>query len=269
MYQDYTKPDKGVLAERIKVARKKAGLTQGQMASRIGVTQPYISKLEKGEHFPEDKTLDKISSALSISKEVLLQPETGDERRNGSNGADKGENAEQKNFENKKIFEMLRNIEGLIKEKYVPERIVPIQDIDSGEKSTVQEVELPVGAGEAFTTDSIVAEHVLPRSITYGATHMLRVRGRSMEPFVMDGDILLVVPQHTIEYEGQMAVVNVGNQTNSVKFVYMEEKQAGLGRNREEATWHPIEEVKVQGIVVGRISTLNVIRECEDRAKLD
>ena len=83
----------------------------------------------------------------------------------------------------------------------------------------------------------------------------------------MDTDILLVVPQSTIEHDGQLAVVNVGNQVNSVKFVYVQGDLVGLGRSRGEARWYSRDEIKIQGIVVGRISTLNVIREFEDRAK--
>jgi SOS-response transcriptional repressor LexA len=98
---------------------------------------------------------------------------------------------------------------------------------------------------------------------------MLRVRGRSMEPYVLDGDMLLVVPQSTIEHDGQLAVVNVGNQANSVKFVYIREDLVGLGKNPEEAVWYHADDLKIQGIVVGRISTFNVIREFEDKAKLD
>jgi len=49
---------------RIKDARKKANLTQDQLAEKTGIPQSHISRLEKGEHSPTFKTLEKIAEAV-------------------------------------------------------------------------------------------------------------------------------------------------------------------------------------------------------------
>lgn len=52
------------LGERIRVARKKAKLTQVQLAAKIGIKQPSLVEIEKGKSRPEDRTLILLSQAL-------------------------------------------------------------------------------------------------------------------------------------------------------------------------------------------------------------
>ena len=53
-------------------ARKKAGLTQAQLAARIGADKGYISRLERGLTVPTVSTLYKIAAAMGLT--VTLQP---------------------------------------------------------------------------------------------------------------------------------------------------------------------------------------------------
>lgn len=48
--------------------RKELGLTQSQLAQRIGVQPNYIVYLEKGERKPSDRTVKKIAEALGMDK---------------------------------------------------------------------------------------------------------------------------------------------------------------------------------------------------------
>ena len=50
----------------IKDARKKAGLTQGELSERTGVTQAHISNIEKGRANPTFKTIEKLASVLDL-----------------------------------------------------------------------------------------------------------------------------------------------------------------------------------------------------------
>jgi DNA-binding XRE family transcriptional regulator len=56
----------GWISLRIRDAREKVGLTQTQLAERAGLPQSHISRLERGEHSPTAKTLEKIALALDI-----------------------------------------------------------------------------------------------------------------------------------------------------------------------------------------------------------
>jgi predicted transcriptional regulator len=48
----------------IKALRRKAGLTQAQLAKLAGVTQAYIAKIEAGKTDPKYSTLERISAVL-------------------------------------------------------------------------------------------------------------------------------------------------------------------------------------------------------------
>ncbi len=53
-------------------ARQAQGLTQGQLAERIGTRQPVISRLESGEGNPTLNQLQKIAKALDLKLKVSL-----------------------------------------------------------------------------------------------------------------------------------------------------------------------------------------------------
>ena len=55
----------------IKSARKKAGLTQYELAERVGITQTSLSQIENGAINPSPKTQKKICEVLNISEPLL------------------------------------------------------------------------------------------------------------------------------------------------------------------------------------------------------
>ena len=59
------------VGERIRSARRRARLTQSDLASAIGVKQPYIVALEAGENLTL-KSLARISAVLGIHPMTLL-----------------------------------------------------------------------------------------------------------------------------------------------------------------------------------------------------
>ena len=59
--------------ENIKNARKKAGLTQSELATAIGVTQKEISRWETGTRTPQVETISNICKALNVSADILLE----------------------------------------------------------------------------------------------------------------------------------------------------------------------------------------------------
>lgn len=54
------------LGERIRTLREDHGVSQSQLAKRIGSTQPSIARLEGGGVTPSLETLDRIASALGL-----------------------------------------------------------------------------------------------------------------------------------------------------------------------------------------------------------
>ncbi len=55
--------------------RKERGLTQEQLAERSGLSQQYLSGLERGQRNPTIVTLYEIAAALGVSHLELLQPD--------------------------------------------------------------------------------------------------------------------------------------------------------------------------------------------------
>lgn len=60
---------------KIKAARKKAGLKQKELASRIGVSESRVSQYESGDQRPRIDTIQKIADGLGITPFDLLGPE--------------------------------------------------------------------------------------------------------------------------------------------------------------------------------------------------
>jgi HTH-type transcriptional regulator/antitoxin HipB len=62
------------LAERVRDAREHVGLTQAELAARIGSTQPAVARLEAGGSIPSIATLRRIATALGFELVVELRP---------------------------------------------------------------------------------------------------------------------------------------------------------------------------------------------------
>ncbi|MEA3030149.1 MAG: hypothetical protein QOG13_1474 [Sphingomonadales bacterium] len=55
--------------------RREAGLTQEQLAERCGLSQQYLSDLERGKLNPTVVTLYELATALGVSHVELVRPD--------------------------------------------------------------------------------------------------------------------------------------------------------------------------------------------------
>jgi transcriptional regulator with XRE-family HTH domain len=55
--------------------RREAGLTQEQLAERSGLSQQYLSDLERGKLNPTVVTLYELATALGVSHVELVRPD--------------------------------------------------------------------------------------------------------------------------------------------------------------------------------------------------
>lgn len=60
------------LAKRMKRLRKKAGLTQEEVAEKTNLSVTFIGLLETGQRKPSLKTLQRIASAIGVKAKDLL-----------------------------------------------------------------------------------------------------------------------------------------------------------------------------------------------------
>jgi transcriptional regulator with XRE-family HTH domain len=70
----------------VRVARRRAGVSQSELAARTGMSQPSIARLEKGQVSPTVITLDRIARALGTDLVIDFEPAPGD-RTGATRGA--------------------------------------------------------------------------------------------------------------------------------------------------------------------------------------
>ena len=62
-----------MLSEKLYALRKKSGLSQEQLAERLGVSRQAISKWESGQSVPESEKLIAVSNYFGVSLDYLLK----------------------------------------------------------------------------------------------------------------------------------------------------------------------------------------------------
>ena len=55
-------------------ARTRAGLTQAQLAKRMGATQPFVARLESGRTRPSTRTLERVAQATGTRLRISFEP---------------------------------------------------------------------------------------------------------------------------------------------------------------------------------------------------
>lgn len=60
------------LGRKVQKFRKQSGLTQEQLAEKVGVSRAYMGYIEQGRNAPSLEVLEKISKSLKVSASELL-----------------------------------------------------------------------------------------------------------------------------------------------------------------------------------------------------
>jgi len=60
------------LGMRIKQVREERGLTQADLAAKVGVHPMYVSRIERGVQVPSLPLLEKLAKALKVEMKHLL-----------------------------------------------------------------------------------------------------------------------------------------------------------------------------------------------------
>ena len=66
--------DEFSVAHELIAARVKAGLTQADVAARMGTTQSVIARMESGRALPSLRTLSRYAQAIGYNASVKLTP---------------------------------------------------------------------------------------------------------------------------------------------------------------------------------------------------
>jgi predicted transcriptional regulator len=65
------------MARELIAARSRAGLTQGQVAERMGTTQSVVARLESGRRAPSMRTVQRYAHALGCRAMVRIESVAG------------------------------------------------------------------------------------------------------------------------------------------------------------------------------------------------
>ena len=68
--------DQKLFGEKLRNHRKKLGMTQEEVAEKVGVSPQAVSKWESGDCLPDCFNLKVISDVYNISADVLLETES-------------------------------------------------------------------------------------------------------------------------------------------------------------------------------------------------
>ena len=157
------------IGERIKEARKAAGLTQVELAKKTELSRSYIGDIEKDRYNPSVSTLQLIATATNTPLEDLL-PSTKTASPTG------------------------RGV-----------RIPVLGRVVAG---------IPIEAVEEI----LDYEEITPELAASGEFFALKIRGHSMEPRMMEGDVVIVRRQDDVD-SGDVAIVLVNGDEATVKRV--------------------------------------------------
>lgn len=157
------------IGERIKDARKSAGLTQLELAKKTELSRSYIGDIEKDRYNPSVSTLQLIATATNTPLENLLPSS----KTPSSTG---------------------RGV-----------RIPVLGRVVAG---------IPLEAVEEI----LDYEEITPELAATGDFFALKIRGHSMEPRMLDGDVVIVRRQDDVD-SGDVAIVLVNGDEATVKQV--------------------------------------------------
>ena len=63
-----------VFGKRVRELRKERGLSQVELATKVGIDRSYMGFLERGERNPSLEVIAKIAEALNVTPDELLKP---------------------------------------------------------------------------------------------------------------------------------------------------------------------------------------------------
>lgn len=178
--------------DRLKLLREKAGMTQEELADKLGVSKGTIGNYETGTRVPKPEKMEAIADLFNVDFDYLVGRSTA---------------APEFSLEEKWIIESYRKADQYTKDgirmilkrfdrkEAIPEqkpmKIIPLFPAAAGPDSPVD--------GEAFD------EYEVPEDSK--AAFAVRISGDSMEPEFHNGDVVLC--EKRIANDGEIAVIMV------------------------------------------------------------
>jgi len=234
------------LGRKIELARREAGLTQKDLAESIGRDQSVISLYEKGKAQPGPKAMKAIAEVTDKPVPWFFEEEPAGQ-----------------------LLSQIKIEEEFIRKRTQANQVVSFEEAFRDDLPVpVKVMDLQVGAGITLNDDAQYAVEQMPSRLARGATHLLTVRGKSMEPEIEDGDRLWVsiIPAYGRPAPGKLVVANLVGDGIKVSHVFYQENLIGLGKKNSQVRWYQEEEIRLVGIVLKIEKSEESILRMEEKA---
>jgi phage repressor protein C with HTH and peptisase S24 domain len=212
------------LSERIKLARKKAGLTQSGLAESVGIAQTAISQLESGKTLRSSYLIQIARSCgvnsvwLASGEGEMLSPE--DFSTSLSSELEeimRGEHEDDAalNIALRERLEEVRNASRYVSAgTFLTEEIPYLVELDDPLDPSKTMVEVSVKLHLDLNDEILLKQEVLPQNVVAVA-----ISGNSMAPVLQDGSTVIahLLENHVVD--GRMYVMDHGGQIR-VKALY-------------------------------------------------
>lgn len=230
--------------ERLQELRKKANLSQMEVAKQIGVAKSTYSLYENGKRLPDVFKIKKIISVLGTTGDELLQINLPKKINVVSEKAKEfSEKYDRLDYHGKKI------VDSVIEEELKRMEEEKESDVIELKTYTIPEYDVPVSAGTGQYLDYSSCEITeLSEQPPKGADFIVHVSGDSMEPTYQDGDRLFVSKNKSLSY-GDIGIFYIeGN-------VYVKEygKDGLISHNKNYSIIPGREEIECIGKVIGKV----------------
>lgn len=74
LYRPFAKKLEGYFARNVRACREQKGLTQGDLAERLGTSRTWVNLVEQGKKAVGFKTLVRFAMGLAVEADQLLSP---------------------------------------------------------------------------------------------------------------------------------------------------------------------------------------------------
>lgn len=260
------------LKDRIRKARRDAGLTQSELAGKVGVTQASISELERGQTKASVHLL-KIAQACNVDPVWLSEGDSHPatlENMRASHPAD-----------DKELTEYLESTQFLEPPSVFLGQLDSWEDadpLDDDDCEVPYYTEVEFAGGNGMTEVVEVADRKLRFSratlraagVDARAAACARIRGRSMERLILDGAAIGFDTTDTAIIDGEIYAFNQGGMLR-VKYLYRL-PNGGVRVRSENAEEFPEETLSAQQYqdeirMLGRVFWWSTVRRSPRRLR--
>ena len=248
------------IGSNIKKARERLGLRQNELAAKVGVTPSAIANYEANTSHPKEPILYKLIEALQVDANYLFMNVVNQNKDEPTDWYDPLIDAYQEAADPTQ-----ENVCKLLDIDHVRPGVAPEPKhenitYDGLElPATIDKVvyDYPAAAGQPlYATDEFERIDFPIDSVPIDADFGVRISGRSMEPGIMDGDIVWVYETQTLT-DGEVGVFMIDEDEAVCKRVKLK-PHGKIDRlasdNEDEPDIYPKDidfEIKVVGKVVG------------------